>query len=79
MIEAVTPLSGLIMQFKIGTKHAAPCFEFYPAGGEPLPMQKLFDQLMEELRKALDCATDEDTRTTIRRILFSLDRIAPPK
>ncbi|PVF96133.1 hypothetical protein CPB86DRAFT_522877 [Serendipita vermifera] len=79
MIEAITPLAALIMKQKVGDKHAAPCFEYYPPDRTVLEMQPLFDAIKEQLQTAQSLARDEDSKADISRIQFSVDRIAPPK
>ncbi|KAI0825348.1 ferritin-like-domain-containing protein [Trametes gibbosa] len=76
MVAVLSPTAHVLVQQKIGSQFAAPCFEFYPQGEKtPLKPQPLYEALKKEIETAQKEATragDKNTADAIGRIAFCL-------
>ncbi|KIK63443.1 hypothetical protein GYMLUDRAFT_241920 [Collybiopsis luxurians FD-317 M1] len=83
MIDILSPCASILVKQTIedpndssNLKHAAPCFEFYPPDKpEPLPANELRAALKKELDEAHANASEDNTKTAITKILFSLQSL----
>ncbi|KZT69515.1 hypothetical protein DAEQUDRAFT_756890 [Daedalea quercina L-15889] len=81
MIDILSPAAHVLVEQQVGTegKYAAPCFEFYPAGKDPLSPADLFTALKKELESAKAAAQSQETVAAIGKILLSLNGIITAK